>query len=95
MSDQFGDSYYFELQQRLQQIMVAIQSHLNHEIIELINGAINANECGIALEMISDALIEANSPIDLTIRDEIASLAAKMKMPSHVADQLGVLIKAK
>ena len=56
--------------------------------MRLVEELIDANECGLALETISDALAEDSVRLDQPAVDEIAGLAETMGLPTELARRL-------
>lgn len=81
-------SYYEELQGQLRAILIVVETSLDREEAELVDEMIDANECGIALEMISDLLFEKNAQVESETVVDIGRLVAKMQLPLRLVEQL-------
>ena len=84
----YDDTYYRELQERLRRLLMMLDDRLPPGDRGLVDELIDANECGLALETISDALAEESIRIDQSAVDEIDGLAETMGLPSEFAGRL-------
>ena len=82
------DAYYLDLQQRLRSLATALQDRLLPNDRSRVAELIDANECGLALETISDALAEDGVRLDQMTVDEIARLTDTMGLPSDLVGRL-------
>jgi hypothetical protein len=88
----YDDAYYRDLQRRLRGLLTALQDRLSDEDVRIVDELVDANECGLALETISDALAEDTVRLDRSAVDEISSLADTMGLPTELAGRLRPLI---
>lgn len=93
MNSKRSSEYHAELQGRLQGLLITVEQWLAAEHATLISELIDANETGLALEMISDLLLAAEAPIDRLILDDVVRLASAMGLPMHVGEQLASCVE--
>lgn len=85
---QTPNAYYEHLQGRLRSLLIRVEDQLPRPTTALISEFIDANECGLALEKLSDILYESEATIDPDIVLDVRALAAIMELDSRVADRL-------
>jgi hypothetical protein len=88
MITRYDAAYYEELQGRLRALLVEFDRWLSTQQATFLTELIDANECGIALEIMSDLLREADARVDKTAADEAAGLAERMHLNSSVGEKL-------
>jgi len=84
----YGAEYYGRLRERLRDLLVALDGRLPLDDRRLVAELVEANECGLALLTIGDALAEESIPVDDAVSKEIIDLAGEMGLSSEVADGL-------
>lgn len=75
-----SDQYFVDLQRRMHRLQAALEGRFADRLNSLLSELIDANEPGVALEMLVEALTEAASPVPGEQRDEAIALAERMKM---------------
>jgi hypothetical protein len=85
--------YYEELQARLRALLIAIGTWISTEQLSLFNELVDANELGIALDMLSEALVTSGARIDATLFRGMQSLTEQMKLKLEVVDRLRPLVE--
>ena len=88
MTDRYDSSYYEELQGQVRGVVIEVEQWLTKGQLELLNELIDANEPGVALEMVSDLLMESEAMLPRSTKESIGRLVATMELPAMVADQL-------
>ena len=88
-----GGSYYEDLQGRLRATLILVADHLPRITVELVTEFIDANECGLALETLSEMLHESNARLTRQLAAEMHSLADEMGLDRQVGDRLIPLVK--
>ena len=81
----FDASYYEEFQGRLRGLLIRLEELFEPDQVGLIGELIDANESGVALEMMSDLLVERELRIPHEDADEIALLAGRMRLENVAA----------
>jgi hypothetical protein len=89
------DAAYFEdLQGRLRALLISIADQLSPQTIRLADEMIDAAECGIALDMLSEMLVESGARIDKQILADIAGLVDTMGLEAETVNRLRPLLTA-
>ena len=86
-------SYYEELQARMRALLIATGRWISSEKLSLFNELVDANECGVALDMLSEALISSEAKIDDAVFQDVQSLSERMELGATVADRLRPLVR--
>lgn len=76
--------YYEEIQGRLRGLLIGLEDHFSRDQAAFISEEIDANELGIALEMVSEILSNANGVIPNEHVAEISRLGEKMGLSGVV-----------
>jgi hypothetical protein len=88
------DSSPHELQaSRLHELIARLSDQLAPDTVELANEMVDANEAPIALEMISEMLVERQARIASKVFDEIEDLAAGLGLDLAVSERLRPLVE--
>lgn len=85
---EFAQSYYDEINGRLRAILVQVADSLPDRTREFVADELDANELGLSLETIVEALNESGTWVDSRIVAELSDLAAKMNMNVDVSAAL-------
>lgn len=94
MSGRFDSDYYARLEKSMSQLLASFEDRFPSEQIVLLKELVSVNEAGVALEMLSEMLAEANHSIPRASADEIASLAEQMGLDASVRDRLEPLVES-
>lgn len=81
-------SYYEDIQGRLRAILTTVASQLASDTVQLVDEMIDANECGVALEIMSEMLVESAATVSEETFSEVESLVDKMGMDRINVDRL-------
>lgn len=81
-------AYYEDLQGRLRALLITVGDQLSKITVELISELVDANECGVALEMMSEMLVETGAAVEAGTVVAVADLAGLMGLGSATADRL-------
>lgn len=77
-------SYYEEIQGLLRGLLISLEDHFSRDQAAFISEEIDANELGIALEMMSEILSDANGVIPNEHVVEISRLGEEMGLSGVV-----------
>jgi hypothetical protein len=88
-----NDSHFEELQGRLRGVLIAVAEQLPSVTVGLVNEMIDANECGVALETISEMLVESGARIDVGELLDVERLAHDMGLEDITVDRLRPLVE--
>lgn len=86
--NQTSAAYYEELQHRIRSLLNRVEDQLPRHTTELIFEFVDANECGLALETLSEMLRGSKAKTDSDVAREVRDLAATIGLDFGVADQL-------
>jgi hypothetical protein len=86
-------SYYEDLQARLRALLVVTGAWISSEQLSLFNELVDANECGVALDMLSEVLASSNARIDNTVLQDVRSLSDQMGLGPVIVDRLRPLLR--
>jgi hypothetical protein len=85
-------SHFEELQGRLRGLLIAVADQLPRATIQLAGEMIDANECGVALETISEMLVESRAAVAPDVLTNVGELVAAMGLPAVNVDRLRPLL---
>ena len=88
MTGRFDAAYYEDIRGRVRGVLIAVSAAFAPEQLGLVEELIDANEAGVALEMLIEMLVEAGVPIVRTIIDQITTLVQEMSLPASTAQQV-------
>jgi hypothetical protein len=80
----FAPDYYDRLQAQLRALLIATGSWISPEQLSLFNELVDANEPGVALDMLTEAFAASDARIDETLFRDIQSLAEQMNLDLRV-----------
>ncbi len=80
MSGPFDASYYEDLRGRVRGVLIAIADAFPTQEVGLIDDLIDANESGVAIEMIVGMLSEARVRVARTVLDQLMALVTYMDL---------------
>ena len=86
-------SYYEDMQARLRALLIATGESIAAKELSLFNELVDANECGVALEMLSEALASSDARIDAAVIQDVRSLSDQMGLGPAVVDRLRPHVK--
>jgi hypothetical protein len=78
---------------RLRELIARVADQLAPATVELANEMVDANEAPIALDMISEMLVEAQASIAEEVFDDIEDLATGLGLDAAVTERLRPLIE--
>jgi hypothetical protein len=87
-------SRYEELQGRLRGLLIAVACQLPGLTVQLVGEMIDANECGVALETISEMLVESNARIAPEVLASVGELVDEMDLPVDNLERLRPYVAA-
>jgi hypothetical protein len=80
----FAPDYCDRLQAQLRALLIATGSWISPEQLSLFNELVDANEPGVALDMLTKALAASDARIDQTLFRDMQSLAEQMNLDLRV-----------
>lgn len=86
-----GHDYHEDLGGRLRAILILVADQLSRVTVELVTEFIDANECGLALETLSEMLFESGAKVSSQLVVEMRVLAEKMRLDGQVGKHLDLL----
>jgi len=89
----FSNDYHEEMQQKVRAILITTGGSISPEQLALFNDLVDANEYGIALDMLTEALASSGAKIDATVFREIQSVSEQIKLEPEVVDRLRPIIQ--
>jgi hypothetical protein len=90
---EFDMEYFQEMQRRVRAVKNTVAHQLPVVTVGVADELINANECGVALEIMSEMLVESNAAISRQVADEIESLCNVMGLDPKTVERLKPLIQ--
>lgn len=91
--DGFTRDYYEDLQARLRAVLIITGSSISPQQLSLLNELVDANEPGLALEMLTEALASADAKIGQAVFRDIQSISEKMKLDPEIVDRVRPLVE--
>ena len=85
-------SHFEELQGRLRGLLVMVGHQLPRVTVQLVAEMIDANECGVALETISEMLVESRATIAPDVLASVTELVEAMDLPVVNIERLSPLV---
>jgi hypothetical protein len=87
-------SKYEEIQGRVRGLLITLAPQLPALTVGLVDEMIDANECGIALEMMSEMLVESPGTVTAEIVSEVSYLVQEMGLDQVNVDRLRSRVEA-
>lgn len=84
--------WHEDMRGRVRALLILTEEQLPDETADLVSDLIDSNEYGVALEVLSDMLVEARAVLTAEVVVVTAELAALMGLDSNVATQLQGLV---
>jgi hypothetical protein len=91
MSGQFDAAYYEDLRGRVRGVLIATADLFPANQVGLVDELIDANESGVALEMLSEMLVEVQARVEPQVIDQVDRLVRDMGLPRDVAERVRTL----
>ena len=88
----YATEYYEDISGRLRAVLFRTAEILQPDTVEFLTEMLDANELGVALEMMVEALEDAKLPITPEIASTLEALARKMEMNYDVQGALAGLV---
>lgn len=76
----------------MRRLLMTLDSSLPRKDAEFIAELVDANESGVALQVLSNVLLDVDARLEQATIDEIASLVQTMGLDSNVSEQLRGLV---
>jgi hypothetical protein len=83
-----------EMQGRVRGLLILVADQLPERTASLVEELIDHNESGVALEIMSDILVESGGALSAEAFEIAVSAAETMRLDRHCIDQLRSLLKA-
>jgi hypothetical protein len=93
VTEPFDAAYYADLESRVKGLVGSVESSLSPDQIAQLLQLAEHNEPGVAVEMLSEMLVERNAPVAQSLFDELRSLVTTMRLESDVSDRLRPLVR--
>jgi len=87
----FDSAYYEDIRGRMRGILIAVSEAFPVQQVGLIDELIDANESGVALEMLVGMLVGGSVPVASGVVDQIERLVEEMHLSAEVAEQIRAL----
>jgi hypothetical protein len=88
------DSYgYKEIQGRARGVLIEVADQLPSVTVGLVSELIDHNECGVALETLSEMLVESGAWISASVLSDISELVKQMGLGRVNADRLKARVR--
>jgi hypothetical protein len=81
-------SRHEEVQGRTRGLLITLAPQLPAVTVGIVDEMIDANECGVALEIMSEMLVESGGRISEVTLSEVASLVDEMGLDQLTVDRL-------
>lgn len=88
MTGRFDATYYEDIRGRVRGVLIAVAEAFPAEQVGLVDELIDANEAGVALEMLVGMLLEEGVPMDDSLVHQIERLVEHMGLSSELAKQV-------
>ena len=85
-------AHFEELQGRLRGLLSMVAPHLPAVTVQLVAEMIDANECGVALETVSEMLGESRSAISADVLAIVSELTTALHLPGVNVERLRPLV---
>jgi hypothetical protein len=85
-------AYYEELQGRLRALLITIENELPRVTVDLVAEMIDANELGVALQIMSEMLVESRGSVTEETLDTFGELARVMQLDAINVERLRPLL---
>jgi hypothetical protein len=85
VSDRFDATYYEDMRGRARGLLIAVAGRFTAAEVAVIDELIDANEPGVALEMLCQMLADSDVPVETRIIDQLSCLAREMGMANLAA----------
>jgi hypothetical protein len=86
-------AYWEDLQGRLRGLLIMVGDQLSETTVAIVSEMIDAAECGIALDVMSEMLVESHASLDKQILANISDIAAIMKLDAETVERLHPLVQ--
>lgn len=87
-------SHFEELQGRLRGLLITVADKLPRVTVQLVAEMIDANECGVALETVSEMLVESRAAITPDVLTSASELVEAMGLPAVNVERLRPLVQS-
>lgn len=91
MTGRFDAAYYEDLRGRVRGVLIAVADAFPAQQVGLVDELIDANEAGVALEMLVGMLDEAHTHLSREVVNQVERLAKDMELSSDLAERVRAL----
>ncbi|MDP9072702.1 MAG: MafI family immunity protein [Actinomycetota bacterium] len=84
----FDAAYYEDLRGRVRGVLIAVAGFFPAQEVGIVDELIDANESGVALEMLSEMLVEAKARIEPQVVEQILRLVRDMGLLPDLAERV-------
>lgn len=84
----FTSDYYEELQARVRAILISVGSSISPEELSLFNELVDANEPGVVVDMLTEALADSNAEVSQADFEDIKTVAEIMKLDPAIVNRV-------
>ncbi|MCU1489439.1 MAG: hypothetical protein JWM85_844 [Acidimicrobiaceae bacterium] len=88
MSSHFDAAYYEDLRGRVRGLLIATSEFFPPDQVGRVDVIIDANESGVALEMLGEMLVEVRAVVDSDIVEQFERLAQDMGLAPDLSERV-------
>ena len=93
MSEPFDSAYHRDLEFRVTDVIRSVEGSFPPSQIAQLLELAEHSEPAVAVEMLSEMLVERDTPIAQSLFDDLRSLAETMRLESDLSDTLRPLVR--
>jgi uncharacterized membrane protein YebE (DUF533 family) len=93
VTESYDAAYYAELESRVKELVRSVEDWFPADQIAQLVELAEHNEPAVAVEMLSEMIVERDAPVERALVDELHSLAQTMRLEPDVSDRLRPLVE--
>lgn len=93
MTESFDAAYYADLESRVKELIRAVEGAFASDQTAQLLELAEHNEPAVAVEMLSEMLVERDAPVAQSVFDELAALVETMRLEADVSERLRPLVR--
>jgi hypothetical protein len=93
VTESYDAAYYAELESRVRGLVRSVEGSFPSDQIAQLLELAEHNEPAVAVEMLSEMIVERGGPVERPIFDELRSLAETMRLEPDVSERLRPLVR--
>jgi hypothetical protein len=93
VTEPYDAAYYAKLESRLKGLVRSVEGWFPAGQIAQLLELAEHNEPAVAVEMLSEMIVERDAPVERALFDELHSLAETMRLEPDVSDRLRPLVR--